>query len=146
MQSEINLSIRHSKGFIVFQMRCAERTGRRRVSMYKQFRESAYKICVKGIKQIHRAKEYCKDKSRYNRVLIIITILYSLPCHVLLSSCAAYEISFTSFLVDYPSTRRFKPATALRRSYFAKMYITRGVVIFLCPFQRYLLKQNFRLV
>lgn len=35
----------------------------------------------------------------------------------------AREISFTLFRVDYSSTRPFQ-ATALRRSYFAKMYAT----------------------
>lgn len=65
-------------------------------------------------------KEYRKDKFSCSSVLIITRCI--LFVFVLLSSCAMREISFTSFRVDYSSTRR--SSDRLRRSYFAKMYAT----------------------
>lgn len=49
-----------------------------------------------------------------------------------------------SSLVDYSSTRRFKRATTLRRSYFAKMYATcRDISL---SFAKVLVEANFQLV
>lgn len=73
---------------------------------------------------VYRTKECCKDKSRYNRVLIIMRYFIRFRAARILDSSLCNMRDF--FYVISPSIirRRFKPATALRRSYFAKMYAT----------------------
>lgn len=67
-QNEINLSWHHSEGFIVF--RWSVQNARDKFQCINNFGKVHIKFAIRELSR-YTAKEYCKDKSRYNRVLII---------------------------------------------------------------------------
>lgn len=92
----------------------------------------------------YRAKGYCKDKSRYNRVLIITRYFIRFR-----ATYSTHPVPHSRFLLrHFSSIIRRLAVSSVRPLCVAHISrkCTRRVVIFLCPFQRYLLKQNFRLV
>lgn len=120
-------------------MKCTERT--RRVSKcINNFGKVHTKFAIRELSR-YRAKEYCKDKSRYNRVLIIIRDILFASVSRIHSSCVLHA----RFLLHHFSSiiRRLAVSSArpLCIGHISRKCMRR-VAIFLCPFQRYLFKQK----